>query len=82
MKPSQEVILDLAGTKEFYRLVPVLNRTFGRGNWTCRGRPIRKLRRVEKIRVGPSPWTTPVVFYLPEHVEGIETFLKLHLEQP
>ena len=81
MRSSQEIILDLAGTREFYNLVPVLNRTFGRGNWTCRGRPIRKLRRIEKIRVGDRKWTAPIVFYVPDSVDGFDNFLRLHLEQ-
>lgn len=80
MKSSQEVIIELKSTREFYNLVPALNRTFGRGKWTCRGRPIRKLRRIEKICVGLKAWTIPVVFYLPYEIDGIDAFLRLHLE--
>lgn len=77
----QAVTINLTNTRDFYNLVGVLNRTFGHGKWTCRGRPLRKIRRVEKIKIGFKAWSTPVVFYLPKDVEGIETLLKLHLEQ-
>lgn len=81
MTSCQAITIDLSSTKDFYNLVGALNRTFGHGKWTCRGRPVRKLRRVEKIRVGVKRWTAPIVFYLPFHVDGIESFLKLHLEK-
>ena len=43
----REFSIECNGTKHFYSLVRVLNSQIGFGRWTTKGRPIRKLRRLD-----------------------------------
>lgn len=36
-----------SGTKHFYSMVKILNQQIGRGQWTTRGKVVRKLRRID-----------------------------------
>lgn len=70
--------LDLRGTKQFYSAVRILNRQVGRGNWTTRGRPVRKLRRLERIAsIISGPCSMIVEFRIPDEYRDIGTLLVL-----
>lgn len=80
MNSYQILTLELHNTENFYKIVHALNHCFSRGKWTCRGRPVRKLRRLEKVNFNFSDKRSiPIVFLIPE-LDGIENFLALHME--
>lgn len=60
-------------------MVKLLNKQIGRGHWTTVGRPVRKLRRAERLAAicmfGISP--VNVTFVVPKEFEDIGTFLSL-----
>ena len=45
----KEFTIGLGKLKDFYRVVRTLNSELGHGNWTTRGRPVRKLRRYDRF---------------------------------
>lgn len=75
--------LDCRGTRQFYSAVRTLNRQVGRGNWTTVGRPVRRLRRAERVAC-ISLMEVPVVtvgFVVPREYVDIETMLALGSEK-
>ena len=45
----EEFTVRIQRVKEFYRVVSILNRECGHGNWTTQGRPVRLIRRVDEF---------------------------------
>mgnify|MGYP003705248767 CR=1 FL=1 len=80
-----ELMVNVKGTKHFYSLVRILNSQIGRGRWTAKGRPVRKLRRLDisnslRTKYGPeSVRANPinVIFKVPKDHNEIDLALAL-----
>ena len=79
-----------SGTKHFYSMVKILNQQVGKGQWTARGRVVRKLRRIDNANHffynnSHAPFTFPKQFLhiklvVPKEFEDISTTLDLWSE--
>jgi len=82
---SEEFTLGLGRLKDFYNVVSVLNNELGHGNWTTRGRPVRKVKRVDIYnrhcyKLTPIGLRTiDIVFCVPSNAESIQSRLVLEL---
>ena len=77
-----EIPIECHGTKHFYGLVRLLNTQIGRGGWTTKGRPIRKLRRLNLNNIFRNKFEVPnhsmtVTFKVPEDHAEIQSVLSL-----
>lgn len=43
IKQASSYAFEVRDRKDFYQLVSLLDRTAGKGNWTMRGRPLRRI---------------------------------------
>ena len=76
-----ELPIECKSTRHFYNLVRILNQQIGRGSWTTQGRPVRKLRRLDKMNhLGLLHTTQTVVFKIPTVHDNISTALTLWSE--
>ena len=76
-----ELSIECESTRHFYNLVRILNQQIGRGSWTTQGRPVRKLRRLDKMNhLGLLRTTQTVVFKIPTVHDNISTALTLWSE--
>ena len=77
----EEFTLGISRLNDFYHAVRVLNRELGHSNWTARGRPVRKLRRVDRFNrfvLMCNQRKLDIVFVVPK--ESSYIFSKLMLE--
>lgn len=77
----EEFTLGVSRLKDFYHAVSVLNKELGHGNWTARGRPVRKLRRIDRFNnfaLMLDRRKLDIVFVVPK--ESSYIFSKLMLE--
>lgn len=44
----ERLAIQVNGLDSFYQIVSILNNEIGHGKWTTEGRPIRRLRKLEK----------------------------------
>ena len=72
-----EIPFECKSARHFYNLVSVLNRQVGRGVWTTQGRPVRKLRRLDRMKSPFSTATQTVIFKVPEEHNKLSTALAL-----
>lgn len=77
--------------KEFYKVVSVLNQHCGHGNWTMSGRPLRKVKRIDRHNrlakmCAIVPWDNPPIpklqsqsltIIVPEDEKSVQTRLLL-----
>ncbi len=77
-----ELSIECKSTRHFYNLVRILNQQIGRGSWTTQGRPVRKLRRLDKMKPFSlaTDTTQTVVFKIPTVHDNISTALTLWSE--
>lgn len=78
---TEEYTIQIGRVIEFYKIVRLLNSMIGHGNWTTRGRPVRRLRRVDRYnRISFfSDRKTDVVFCLPKEHSHVISRVMLEL---
>lgn len=78
-----EIPIECKSAMHFYNLVSVLNQQVGRGVWTTRGRPVRKLHRMDRMKAGFTAYrnsTQTVIFKVPAEYTELSTALLLWAE--
>lgn len=78
---TEEFVIQIGRLTEFYKIVQLLNNMAGHGNWTTRGRPVRRLRRVDSYnRISFfSDRKMDITFCLPAEHSYISSRLLLEL---
>lgn len=74
----ERLAIQVNGLDSFYQIVSILNNEIGHGKWTTKGRPIRRLRKLEKYNSFVDfKRSQEIVFYIPKGYNFLLTRLML-----
>jgi hypothetical protein len=76
----ERLAIQVNGLDSFYHLVSILNNEIGQGNWTTKGRPLRRLRKLEQFNSFVDfKRSQEIVFYIPKGYNFLSSRLMLSL---